>query len=107
MINKLGFIPEIEEDVMDGYLWYKAKSSELGNDFLQMFYSYANDIMWNPLIYPRVFKEFRRCLIKRFPYSIYFTIIENQIFVVGFFHCSRDPRTIGLLLQERVKTDII
>ncbi len=28
------FFPEVEEDVFGGYLWYEAKSSGLGEEFL-------------------------------------------------------------------------
>ncbi len=32
----LHFLPEVEEDVIAGYLWYEGKSSGLGEDFLAL-----------------------------------------------------------------------
>jgi len=32
MTYELRFLPEVEEDVIAGYLWYEAKSSGLGED---------------------------------------------------------------------------
>jgi len=45
----LRFRPEVEEDLINGYVWYESKSRGLGEDFLRMFYAYANEILWNPL----------------------------------------------------------
>jgi len=101
MTYELRFIPEIEEDVTSGYGWYEDKSPGLGEEFLRIFYAYAFNISRNPLMYPIVHNRFRRCLLKRFPYAIYFTIEENRIIVFGLFHCARDPRTINTKLQKR------
>ena len=101
MTYTLHFLPEVEEDVIGGYAWYEDKSQGLGEEFLRIFYACAGEIPRNPLLYPKVYKDFRRCLLRRFPYAVYFTIKDNQIIVIGFFHCARDPRTIKFNLQTR------
>lgn len=45
--------------------------------------------------------EFRRRLLRRFPYAIYFGIENDTIVVFGLFHCARNPRTIRAQLQDR------
>lgn len=101
MMYKLRFVPEIEEDITSGYTWYETKSQGLGEEFLRMFYAYAIEITRNPLLYPRVHSRFRRCLLRRFPYAVYFTTEDDQIIVFGLFHCARDPRTIRAKLRGR------
>jgi len=101
MTYDLHFLPEVEEDVFAGYSWYEEKARGLGEEFLRMFYACANDITRNPLLYQKVYGEFRRRLLRRFPYAIYFRIAQNEILVVGLFHCARDPRTIRLRLSDR------
>jgi hypothetical protein len=103
MTYTLQFLPEVEEDVFNGYVWYETKSRGLGEDFLRMFYASANEIPGNPLLYPKVYKDFRRRLIRRFPYAIYFTIENDQIIVFGFFHCARNPQVVKTTLQNREK----
>lgn len=103
MIYTLQFLPEVEEDAINGYVWYETKSLGLGEDFLRMFYACANEITLNPLIYPQIYQDFRRRLLRRFPYAIYFTIENNQIIVFGLFHCARNPLTISEALQKREK----
>ena len=101
MTFALRFLPVVEKDVLAGYEWYERKSPGLGEDFLRTFYACASEIAHNPLLYPKVYKEFRRRLIKRFPYAIYFKIEENQVIVLGIFHCARDPRSVRRILRRR------
>jgi len=103
MTYTLHFLPEVEEDVISGYIWYESKSPGLGEEFLRIFYACAGEIPKNPLLYPKVHGEFRRRLLRRFPYAIYFVIKDDQIIVFGIFHCARDPRTIRIKLRNRDK----
>lgn len=52
-----------------------------------------------------VYKEFRRRLLGRFPYAVYFMVEDDQIVVFGLFHCARDPRTIRANLRERLELE--
>lgn len=101
MIYALHFLPEVEEDVISGYVWYEEKAPGLGEEFLRTFYAYAGEISRNPLLYSKVYGEYRRRLLKRFPYAIYFKMEENEIIIFGLFHCARDPRTIRAKLWGR------
>lgn len=101
MTYTLRFLPEVEDDAISGYVWYEAKSPGLGDDFLRVFYACAANIPRNPLIYQKVHGEFRRCLLSRFPYAVYFRIQAELIIVTGLFHCARDPRTVLTSLQDR------
>ncbi len=60
MTYTLRFLPEVEEDAINGYVWYETKSRGLGEDFLRMFYACANEIPLNPLLYKKVYQDFRR-----------------------------------------------
>jgi len=101
MTYTLRFLPEVEDDAIGGFSWYETKSPGLGDEFLRMFYACAGDIPRNPLPHQKVHKEFRRCLIRRFPYAIYSIIKNEEIIVAGLFHCARDPRMVDSMLQNR------
>ncbi len=98
---KLRFLPEVEEDVLAGYVWYETKALGLGEEFLRIFYAQARGIPNNPLVFPKVYGDFRRCLLRRFPYAMYFFIEEEQVNVIGLFHGARDPDTIQTTLRNR------
>jgi len=70
MTYDLSFLPEVEEDVMGGYAWYEERTFGLGEEFLRMFYARANELSHNALLYRKVYGDFRRCLLRRFPYAI-------------------------------------
>ena len=42
-----------------------------------------------------------RMFAKRFPYAVYFLIVEDKIIVYGVFHCARNPKWLEDLLDER------
>ncbi len=101
MTYTLHFLPEVEEDVIASYVWYEEKALGLGEEFLRVFYACAGEISQNPLLYPKVYREYRRRLLKRFPYTIYFKMEDSEIIIFGLFHCARDPRTIRAKLRDR------
>jgi plasmid stabilization system protein ParE len=105
MTYVLRFLSEVEDDVVASYAWYEGKALGLGDEFLRLFYAVANEILRSPLLSPKVYGEFRRRLVRRFPYAIYFRIEGNEVVVFGLFHCARDPRTIGSTLRDRGDRD--
>jgi len=101
MTYGLCFLPEIEEDAIKGYAWYEDKSRGLGEEFLRIFYACATEIPRNPLLYTKVHHDFRRRLLRRFPYAIYFTVKADQVAVIGLFHCARNPHAVRKKLKDR------
>jgi hypothetical protein len=73
----LRFLPAVEEDVVAGYAWYEEKALGVSEEFLRVFYTCASEIPRNPLLYPEGYRGFRRRLLRRFPYAIYFKIDQN------------------------------
>jgi len=45
----------------------------------------------NPRQFPVVYKNVRRALLRRFPYSLFFVLEDDALFVIAIFHASRDP----------------
>jgi hypothetical protein len=101
MSHRLRFLQEVEEDAIAGYRWYEEKAKGLGEEFLRVFYAGTEQVLDNPLAYARGFDDFRRYLLRRFPYALYCQIGGNQVIIFGLFHCARDPRTIKSNLQTR------
>ena len=105
MSRALRFLPEVQGDAVDGYAWYEGKVSGLGEEFLRIFYACAAELPRNPLLYTKVYGEFRRRLMRRFPYAIYFKIEEDAVIVFGLFHCARNPKAIHRALRGRDAQD--
>ena len=44
-----------------------------------------------PRSYPIVHEDYRRALIRRFPYAVFYECSSGKVEIVAFFHCSQDP----------------
>ena len=91
MSKELIFIPEAHTDIAEAYLWYEEQSLGLGMDFLRCLKASFTSIQRNPLIYQIVHEHYRRAMVRRFPYSIFFEDNETQSVVYAVFHCSQNP----------------
>jgi len=77
MNYSLSFLGAVEDDALEVFLWYEKKARVLGEEFLRVFYACAGELQRNPLLYTKIHKDFRRRLLKRFPYALYYRI-ENM-----------------------------
>ncbi|MEW6348207.1 MAG: type II toxin-antitoxin system RelE/ParE family toxin [Thermodesulfobacteriota bacterium] len=106
MTYALRFLPPVEEDVFSAYAWYETRAPGLGDELLRMFYACVGAITRNPLVSASVGHEFRRRLLRRFPYAVFFRVQGNEIIVFGFFHSARDPWAIQSNLIQRGDSEI-
>lgn len=95
------FRPQVEEDVSAAFAWYEDKVRDLGRKFLRGFYASTVEIPLNPFLYPKVYGEYRRCILGPFPYAVYYKVRGEEVVVAGVYHCARDPRAIRAELRER------
>jgi plasmid stabilization system protein ParE len=63
----------------------------LGLEFLRCLEATVVSIQRNPLMYPAVFAEYRRALVRRFPYAVFYEVEAERIVIYAVFHCSQDP----------------
>lgn len=102
MRYSLSFLPEVEEDAVSAYVWYEEKAKGLGEEFLRAFYASAAEIARTPNLYPKIYKNFHRKLLKRFPYVVYFLVESETVIVYGLFHCARNPYLIQGKIDDRL-----
>lgn len=98
----LSFMPEVEEDAVSAYVWYEEKAKGLGEEFLRAFYASAAEIVRTPKLCPKIYKNFHRKLLKRFPYVVYFLVESETVIVYGLFHCARNPYLIQGKIYDRL-----
>lgn len=60
-------------------------------DFLRCLEAIISFIQRHPTMYPAVFGDYRRALVRRFPYAIFYEPESTRIVVYDVFHCSQDP----------------
>ena len=86
-------VPEAKTDVAEAYMWYEDQSLGLGMEFLQCVEAALLSIQRIPLIHPAVMGTYRRALLRRFPFAIFFEVdkVDKHCVVYSVFHCSQDP----------------
>ncbi|MCA9473104.1 MAG: type II toxin-antitoxin system RelE/ParE family toxin [Nitrospira sp.] len=90
------FHPLTASDLNHAKIHYNQKRSGLGDEFRSEVYAAIDRILRNPRQYPIIEQNIRRCLVHRFPYSIYFRLFNSgTIRVLVIRHHKRHPR-LGL-----------
>lgn len=86
-ISKLAY-NEIEESKE----YYNIQKDGLGFDFKGDVFTAVNNIATYPNLYPIMSNNIRRCLLHRFPFSIFYTQKQNTVLILSVAHQHRKPR---------------
>jgi toxin ParE1/3/4 len=93
--------PDLLQDLHDAAGWYESASLGLGDEFRRAFFAELDLIAALPLSHRLIYRDFRRTLLPRFPYLIYFKVEGETVIIFLLIHSSRDPDTVRSLLRER------
>lgn len=91
MIYSIVIRPEAERDLNEAYRWYEQQLEGLGQEFIICIDAALSVIQRTPKIFPKIHKDIRRALIRRFPYGIFYIYERDKVIVLAFLHTSRDP----------------
>jgi plasmid stabilization system protein ParE len=78
--------------LLEARAWYEERREGLGATFAAAVERAIERIRERPLAYPRVRGETRRAVLRRFPYGVYFQVLEDEIVVLAIMHGRRHPR---------------
>lgn len=82
---KLRYTSRAKDDIELAFVWYERQRQGLGYEFLNCVESSIQLILENPKIYRVYYSRFRGCVIRRFPFSVFYTIENNEIIVHSVF----------------------
>lgn len=88
---ELNFAAEVEWDVLEAYAWYESRRPGLGEEFLTCVDACIQAICRHPEMYMKVYEDYRRAMIRRFPYAVFYEYSESVVTIYCVFHTSRDP----------------
>jgi toxin ParE1/3/4 len=83
--------PEAEGEFRDAVIWYEHQRIGLGAEFSLCIDQAMERIRRNPEAYPKVYKSFRRIVVRRFPFALFYEFSSTEIRVLAIFHSRRDP----------------
>ncbi len=76
--------------LLEAAAWYEEKRAGLGNDLILCFEEGIETIWHSPFLEER-YRHLRLFNIKRFPYQIIYSVENDLVTVVAFFHAHRNP----------------
>ena len=91
MVAELVIAPEAEQDIAEAYAWYEARRPGLGEDFLSCVDARIKSILRSPALYPVVHENYRRGLVRRFPYAVFYEHEKGSVTIYSVFHTAQDP----------------
>ena len=93
------FTDEAKYDLVGIMAKYARENTELSIRFKEAVYAKVNLIKSNPLLYQKVYKNYRRVILKKFPYSIFYTSERNFTLIHAIVHQSTSNEKIKRLLN--------
>lgn len=91
MSRQVYFRPEAAAEAADAREWYESRQAGLGLKFASTVRETISRIADDPLLFPSIRGETRRAVLRRFPYVLYFRILDEAIIVLAV-HGRQDPR---------------
>lgn len=96
---RIRILSAAEMDPEEGYRFYESQSPGLGAYFLASLYSDIDSLAYFGGIHQVVF-GYNRMLSKRFPFAVYYRIIDKVVVVFAVLDCRRNPTWIrGRLMK--------
>jgi toxin ParE1/3/4 len=71
--------------------YYTEQRDEVAQAFINAIEETVYRIRESPTRYPVIDEDVRRCMARRFPYGVLYTIEQDYILILAVMHCSREP----------------
>jgi len=84
------FHPDAEEEFKEAVWWYGNQQEGLGLEFVRCIDDAIQKIKRDPGLYPIEFENYRKKVVRRFPFMIIYEIAEDNIYILAVFHSRRN-----------------
>ncbi len=88
---RVTFHPAAEIELYDAALYYESQRGGLGSTFLQAIETAMDEIHENPLASPRVRGVVRSNRVRRFPYSVMYSVENGDLRILAISNQKRRP----------------
>lgn len=90
---KIRFSQASKLDFNESIEYYKTESIDLSIRFKNDIKQSINRIQSFPNLYPKVNDRVQKCVASKFPYTIFYTIKENTIYILAIANHYKNPRS--------------
>jgi toxin ParE1/3/4 len=85
------FQPEALTEYSEAVQYYAEQRVEIAQAFINAIEDTIYRIREFPTRYALIDEDVRRCMVRRFPYGILYTVEQDYILILAVMHCSREP----------------
>ena len=85
------FHPEALNEYSEAVRYYAAQRTDLAQAFINAVEDTIYRVREFPNRWAVVEQNIRRCLTKKFPYAILYTVNSDRILILAVMHCNRKP----------------
>lgn len=88
------FRPAAVNDLVEAASWYEARIAGLGEELIDEILGATDRAQQNPELFRIVHRagNIRRVLANRFPYRIFFSVVDQALYVHAILHAARHDR---------------
>lgn len=97
------FLDSVELDLLRAQVFYDSWKTDGAEAFQRKFRETIAWIEWNPELFQRKYKHFRRAIIRKTCFGIYYVIEPTVTVVVAVLDLRRNPKVIHGMLSVRIK----
>jgi plasmid stabilization system protein ParE len=84
--------PNAEADVLEAWLWYESQRAGLGDELLIDIRAAIRRLETDPERRPFYYRDFRRLLMRRFPYKLFYRLEGDRVMIFRILHAKREHR---------------
>lgn len=93
-MRRIRILAPARRDLTAGYRFYEKQAEGIGRYFLDTLYSDIESLRISAGVHPVCFDRYHRLLSKRFPWSVYYRIEDDEIRICAVFDSRRNPDLI-------------
>jgi toxin ParE1/3/4 len=88
---KYVFHPEALAEYAENVQYYAEQRTEVAQAFINAVEDAVYRVRESPTRWTVLDEDVRRCLTRKFPYGVLYTIEQDYILILAVMHCSREP----------------
>jgi len=88
---KLRYTERAKDDVELAFVWYERQRRGLGFEFLDCVENAVKSILENPEMCRVLYSSFKGYVVRRFPFTVFYTIESTEIVIHSVFSNRQDP----------------
>jgi toxin ParE1/3/4 len=85
------FHPEALNEYAEAVRYYTEQRVEIAQAFINVIEDTVYRIRVSPTRYAKIDEDVRRCMVRKFPYGVLYTIEQDYILILAVMHYGREP----------------